>query len=533
MSRASAHPDDPAVSVRDRRAVSGRRRGLAVVALAAALAVGLSGCVQWFMPPQGSRTSTPSDEKVDAALKPYYQQKLSWKGCSDGMQCATAKAPLDWADPGGESIDLALIRQPATSGNAKGSLLINPGGPGGSGYDFVRDSVDYATSKKLQASYDIVGFDPRGVGHSSAVSCYTDPKAFDEYIYGITPGTPGSDEWLAAAEKSNQQFGQDCLKGTGELLGHVDTVSAARDLDMLRAALGDKKLNYLGYSYGTFLGATYADLFPKKTGHLVLDGALDPATSDFDVTLTQAKGFESAFRAYLKDCLTRKGCPFASSVDDSVAEVEQLFGSVQQSPILDSDGRELGTSALFTAIIYPLYSKESWPYLDQLFSDVFSGSAQVAFQLADAYYSRDDKGDYADNSTEAFISINCLDYKNDDSDPATMRQQAVQLADEAPLFGPQMAFGGAGCVGWPFQGTRDRVAISADGSAPIIVVGTTNDPATPYVWAQAMAKQLQNGHLVTYNGEGHTAYNKSNSCVNNAVDGFFLDDKVPTKDPDC
>ncbi|TPW73479.1 alpha/beta hydrolase [Schumannella sp. 10F1B-5-1] len=540
MTRASAtraarpsrteRPARPTRAARPERAP--RRRVLAAVALAAAIGVGLSGCVQWFLPPQGSRTSTPSDEKVDAQLEPYYQQTLTWKGCGDGMQCTTAKAPLDWSDPGGERIDLALIRQPATGGDAKGSLLINPGGPGGSGYDFVRDSVDYATSEGLQRDYDVVGFDPRGVGHSSAVSCYTDPKAFDDYVYGITPGEPGSDGWIAAAEQSNQQFGKDCLSGTGDLLGHVDTVSAARDLDMLRSALGDKKLNYLGYSYGTFLGATYADLFPKKTGHLVLDGALDPATSDFDVTLTQAKGFESAFRAYLDDCLTRQACPFSGSTDAAVTEVENLFASVQRSPIRNSDGRELGTSALFTAIIYPLYSKQSWPYLDQLFDDVFAGSAKVAFTLADAYYERDQNGTYANNSTEAFIAINCLDYKNDD-DPATMRSQAQQLATEAPLFGPQMAYGGVGCAGWPFPGTRDRVAIAAEGSAPILVVGTTNDPATPYVWAQAMAKQLQNGHLITYHGEGHTAYNKSNSCVDDAVDDFFLDDTVPSKDPDC
>jgi len=509
------------------------RRYVRTVALVAALAVSglLAGCTTWFAPPTAERTSTPTMEEVAPELEAYYHQVLEWDGCGDGMQCTTATAPVDWDDPTGETIELALSRHTAT-GEKRASLLVNPGGPGGSGYDFVLDSVDFATSARLQESFDIVGFDPRGVGRSTAVSCYEEPSEFDSYIYGVTDGDKGSDEWIAAAEQSNRAFGERCLELTGPLLEHVDTISAARDLDMLRAALGDEKLDYLGFSYGTFLGATYADLFPEKTGRLVLDGAIDPATSEFEVTKTQAMGFESAFRAYLEDCLGRDGCPFRGSVDSALAETRQLLDRLDLQPLRHSDGRELTSSTMFTAIILPLYNQQNWSYLDTLFTEVRSGQSETAFVLADTYYDRDADGAYASNSTEALIAINCLDYVSE-SDPGIMRAQAEELVELAPVLGPQMTYGGTGCSTWPFQSTRERGPIAAGGSADILVIGTTNDPATPYVWAENLADQLENGHLVTYDGEGHTAYNKSNDCINDTVDGFLVEGTVPESDPLC
>jgi len=509
-----------------------RSARIAIIAAVLALVVPLTGCVSAFVPTPESTTSTPTGEKVAADLAPFYGQVLKWKSCAGGdFQCTTASAPLDWANPGTAKISLALIRKPAT-GTRLGSLLVNPGGPGASGYDFVKDSVSYAVDAKLQASYDIVGFDPRGVNKSSAVSCYDKPAQLDAYLFTIPSAPTYSDAWIAENEASAAAFGQACLKYTGDLLGFVDTNSAARDLDLLRATLGDKKLNYLGYSYGTLLGATFAELFPTKTGHLVLDGALDPATSDFDVTKVQAEGFESALTAYLKDCLTGKDCPFTGSVTGALARIRALLDSLDASPIRSSDGRELGSATMFTAIILPLYSKSSWKYLDTLFSSVEKGDADYAFKLADGYYERNANGTYNDNSTEAFIAINCLDYKSTSTD-ATMRAEAAELKKVAPTLGPQMSYGGTSCADWPYKSTRERGPIAAAGSAPIIVVGTTNDPATPYVWAKNLAAELQNGHLVTYTGEGHTAYNKSNSCVDDAVDDFFLHDTVPTEDPRC
>jgi len=509
------------------------RRAFLVVAAALAVVLPLSGCVAWFLPPTAaSATSTPTGEDVTAELAPYYHQVLKWTLCGDNQQCTTAKAPLDWSKPAGESIELALTRQTATGGKSMGSLLVNPGGPGASGYDFIQDSVDYATSENLQKSYDIVGFDPRGVEHSTAIKCYTKPAQLDSFIYDIPEGVRGTDAWISEVTKASAQFGEDCLDLTGDLLGNVDTISAAKDMDMLRAALGDDKLNYLGYSYGTLLGATYAELFPKKTGHLVLDGAVDPTVSNFELSATQAKGFESAMRAFLAECGTLKGCPFTGTADESMALIRTLLDRLDASPIRNSDGRELGANTMFTAIIYPLYNVENWPYLVNLFTSVMQGNATVAFTLADAYNDRTSDGTYSSNSTEAFTSINCLDYPVD-SKIATMRAQAQELDEIAPTFGHLMSYGGTGCADWPFPPTAQRGPIAAAGSADILVVGTTNDPATPYVWSKSLAGQLENGHLITYKGEGHTAYNKSNACVNNAVDDYFIKDVVPTSDPSC
>jgi pimeloyl-ACP methyl ester carboxylesterase len=510
----------------------GTRRSVSAVALGVALTVALTGCVSWFLPPSGSATSTPTDEAVAAELEPFYHQIIAWEGCGGGMQCATAIAPLDWADPAAGEIELALVRQPATSGDRIGSLLINPGGPGGSGYDFVKDSVDYATSERLQSRFDVVGFDPRGVGRSTPVTCYEDPSELDDFIYGLNPGLPGSDEWLAAASEATREFGERCLELTGPLLAVVDTASAARDLDMLRAALGDTTLHYLGYSYGTLLGQVYAELFPSKTGRLVLDGAVDPASTDFEATATQAEGFESALRAFLEDCADASDCPFDGSVDDSLATIRSFLDRLDRSPLAADDGRQLGSSAMFTAIILPLYNQSNWIYLRELFTTTFEGDPSYAFQLADNYNGRNPDGSYLTNQTEAFISINCLDARGDGT-VETMRAEAAELAELAPVLGPQMSWGGTGCPNWPVPAQRDRVPIVAVGSADILVIGTTNDPATPYRWAVTVAETLENGHLVTYEGEGHTAYNKSNACINDTVDAFLTDGTVPESDPRC
>ncbi|WP_395640133.1 alpha/beta hydrolase [Pseudolysinimonas sp.] len=511
-----------------------KRLALALVG-AVAVTTLLSGCLQWFQPPTIESTSQPTNEEVAADLVEYYHQVLTWQSCGGGLLCTTARAPMDWANPAEAEIELALVRHPAT-GTKLGSLLVNPGGPGGSGYDFVYDSVDYATSATLQGSYDIVGFDPRGVGRSSAVSCYDDPAFLDTFNYGDgttdEAGPIGSDAWIADLAESNAEFAAACLEFTGPLLQFVDTVSAARDLDLLRAVLGDEKLNFLGYSYGTFLGATYADLYPQNTGHLVLDGAIDPSTTDFEVTKTQAVGFESAFRAYLEDCVTREACPFGGTVDDAMVQTGELLGALNEDPIRAPDGRLLWGGTMFIAIILPLYNQESWPFLDDLFTEVAAGDTTTAFFLADNYNGRNSDGTYRDNSTEAFISINCLDYESVVTND-TMRAEAASLAEAAPIFGPVMSYGGTLCESWPFPPTRQRVDIVAEGSADILVLGTTNDPATPYVWAVALADQLENGHLVTYEGEGHTAYTTGNPCVQGVVDAFFIDDVVPSDDPRC
>ena len=506
-----------------------RARRLGVVAVALAALVALTGCLPTFLE-SAKPVSTPTGEEVAADLEPFYTQVLEWERCGDGMGCATATAPLDWDDPAAGEIELALVRHIAR-GDRLGSLLVNPGGPGGSGYDFVAESLDYAVGQPLQDRFDIVGFDPRGVGRSSAVRCY-DAAQMDDYLYGIVPGERGSDEWVQAVGDAAAEFGEACADRTGALLGEVDTVSAARDLDLLRAILGDERLNYLGYSYGTFLGATYADLYPDKVGRMVLDGALDPSASDTEVTQAQAVGFEHALRAYLEDCLSGTDCPFTGTADAAMQEVAALLESVDASPLRGTDGRMVGADTLLTAIIYPLYSPESWPYLSQMLESVMLGSGDAALAFADGYNGRNEDGTYRDNSTEAFRAINCLDYTYQ-PDVQVMREKAAAIAEVAPTIGPWFGYGDLSCIDWPYRSDRERGELHATGAAPILVVGTTGDPATPYEWAVSLADQLDSGVLVTYEGEGHTAYNKSNACVSNAVESYFIDGTVPASDPRC
>lgn len=502
--------------------------GLTAIALAATLA--LSGCVSWFLPPEVSSTSTPTDETVDVALEPFYRQVLVWQPC-DGKQCTTAVAPLDWQNPGGATIELALVRQPATSDERQGSLFVNPGGPGASGFSFVQQSVDFATDERLQAAYDVVGFDPRGVGRSSPVRCHDDPAELDAYLYGVRTGAPGSAEYLAEQTQRVTAFGARCLELTGDLLANVDTPSVARDLDMLRAVVGDEKLHYLGYSYGTLIGAVYADLFPHRVGRMVLDGALDPSATEFEMTLAQAQGFEGALDRYLAACVERSGCPFEGSASAASGSVAALLDDLVTNPLEARDGRMLTPAAMFAAIILPLYNTSTWPRLDELFGTVQKGDPEFAMRLADDYNGREGNGGYPHNATEAFVAIGCLDERTP-ADDTTLQSQAAQLEKSAPALGLQMAWG-SGCSAWPVPERRQREPIVAPGSPDILVVGTTGDPATPYEWSVTLAGTLDNGHLLTYEGEGHTAYNKSNACVNTAVDDFLVSGTLPGQPARC
>lgn len=502
------------------------RPGVAAV-ISGLVVLTLSACSAPVVPPADLKP-----EAIPAEYLPFYEQPLEWSSCHEDLDCAVVRAPIDWQSPKGNTLELSLVRHEATGTGKLGSLFVNPGGPGASGVNFVVNSLDYAVSSEVQKDYDVIGFDPRGVGESTPVTCVDSSAQLDEFLFGVLHSARESPEWLAEREAAGKEFADGCLEKTGELLGHVDTLSAARDLDMLRALLGDRQLNYLGYSYGTLLGAIYAETFPLNVGRMVLDGALDPESSSFDVTLTQAVGFENALRAYLADCLASSDCPFSGSVDSAMAQVGQLLNNLDGAPLVASDGRVLGPDAMVTATIAPLYDAQAWGYLSDIFTAVQEGTADAAFGAVDWYYNRGEDGTYGDNSTEAFYAINCLDYPAQ-SDPVQWEADAQELKRQAPVIGSYLAWGDQLCVEWPFHAVRTPAKISARGAGDILVVGTTGDPATPYRWAQNLAAQLDRGHLLTYNGEGHTAYNKSNSCVNDAVDSFLLRGKVPASDPQC
>ena len=504
------------------------------IAVTVAVALVVSACVPLAFLGQGERDGNPAPSlpaEPGNSVESFAEQEPDWQSCLDGMQCADVYAPLDWADPAGERITLHLVKQPATGGDPIGTLFVNPGGPGASGADYVADNIDSAVQDDVARAYDVIGWDPRGVGQSAPVSCL-DAAGMDEYLFGLgeEAGEVGSDEWIAAARAESKEFGAACAESSGALLEHVDTGSTVQDLDMLRGIVGDTKLNYLGYSYGTYIGARYADAYPEKVGRLVLDGAMDPSASLSEVVREQTRGFELALRAYVTDCIERNDCPFTGNVDESMAAIGTLLDRIEATPLQGSDGRMLTSSTMLTAIITPLYSQSNWGYLDQLFETAAEGDADVALSLADFYYDRSN-GEYLSNSTEAFAAINCLDYPNAD-DVDQMRKEAAELDEIAPTIGRFQGFGDLSCAGWPYPGVEERSAVSAEGADPILVVGTTGDPATPYRWAVSLADQLDDAVLLTYEGEGHTAYGE-NDCVNAAVDAYLLEGVLPNNGLVC
>jgi len=497
-----------------------RRAAVATIAVAALL---LSGCSFLPDPPAPTRSATPDVSGVDEDLVPFYSQELAWEECGTGFDCTTVRAPLDWAEPDLGEIGLAIIRQRATDGDPLGSLLVNPGGPGASGVELIRDSIGFATGEALQQHYDVIGFDPRGVGESTAVRCL-DAVGMDAYLYDVPAAARGTQEWTDELNARNEAFAAACDANSEGILPYITTVQAARDMDLLRAVLGDEKLNLLGYSYGTFLGATYAELYPERVGRFVLDGAIDPQTSELEVSTTQAIGFESALRAYMASCLRTSDCPFAGTVDDGMADIGTLLASVDRAPLAGADGRRLGADTLLTGIIAALYNQGNWPTLTTALRETLQGNPATAFLLADFYYARSD-GRYTDNSTEAFLAYNCMDYPDAPTPEQEEAARAV-LAEKAPTVAPYWD-GVDLCEVWPYEPTGTRDALTARGAAPIVVIGTTNDPATPYEWSVALADQLASAVLITRVGEGHTGYLKGNECVDEAVEAYFIDGTVP------
>ena len=499
-----------------------------LIAILVALPLLITGCA---VAPAAAPSAVAD---VSPALQPFYGQTISWHACGS-IKCATIKAPLDWTRPTmASAINIALNYVPSTGSADKGWLLENPGGPGGSGIGFVKDGGSQAGSDYLRQHYNLVGFDPRGVQNSSKVTCLSASQT-DHFLYDPTPGVIGSTTEYNATVTAYKTFSAACKKNTGALLGHVDTVEAARDMDLIRALLGQSKLNYLGFSYGTFLGATYAALYPQNVGRFVLDGAIDPTVSDEDSSAYQLQAFDTALHNYLKNCLTVSAstCPFTGSVDNAMATITSFFKKLETTSIKTTLGRKLYLPGALTGLIMTMYSNDYWKYASAAFSSAFRGDGSLFLQLADAYNERNSGGGYANNMLEANMAINCLDGRSDSS-KAAMNAQNARLAKLSPFFGRYWRNGALGCAYWPYKVIAGPSSYAATGSAPIVVVGTTGDPATPYWEAQNLAnKILANGHLITYNGEGHTAYGRSNSCVVDAVDAYLVNGTVPTKDPNC
>lgn len=489
----------------------------------------LSGCTSG-----GSEVASAEPAAVPAALRPYYEQKLSWRDCGvPGFQCSSLKVPLDYADPGsGQDIELAVARRVATGpGKRLGSLLVNPGGPGGSGIGYLQGYAGIGYPAAVRARYDMVSFDPRGVARSSPVECLTG-QGMDRFTQvDQTPDDAAERALLVAAFK---EFAAACQARSQRVLPHVSTVEAARDMDMLRGVLGDEKLNYVGASYGTFLGATYADLFPGRVGRLVLDGAMDPSRPALELNRDQTEGFETAFRSFAKDCAKEPDCPLGRGNPDAVAQnLKEFFRKLDAQPVPSGEpGRPLGEALATTGVIAALYDESAWPQLRTALTDAMNGDGAGLLALADNYYEREGDGTYA-NLMFANTAVNCLDQPPAFSGPEAVQAALPSFEKASPVFGAGLAWASLNCAYWPVKATGTAKPIAAKGAAPIVVVGTTRDPATPYKWAKALADQLDSGTLLTYDGDGHTAYGRGSDCVDTAINRYLLEGQAPPPAKRC
>ncbi|KUH39886.1 MULTISPECIES: alpha/beta hydrolase [Streptomyces] len=468
-----------------------------------------------------------------AALRPYYAQRPAWRDCGvPDFQCATLKAPLDYARPGDGQVKLAVARTKATGpGKRIGSLLVNPGGPGGSAVDYLQAYAGIGYPAPVRARYDMVAVDPRGVARSAPVRCLDGP-AMDAYTQvDQTPDDRRETDRLTAAYK---KFAAACAERSARVLPHVSTVEAARDMDIVRAALGDAKLNYVGASYGTFLGATYAELFPERTGRLVLDGAMDPSRTARETNRDQAAGFDTAFRSFAADCVGQADCPLGNaSVQDATARMKAFLTALDRKPVPTGEPRRpLGEALATIGVITAMYDEAAWPQLRGALTRAMDGEGAGLLALADSYYEREADGDYS-NLMAANAAVNCLDQPSAFTTPAAVAAAVPSFEKASPVFGRGLAWASLGCAYWPVEATGTAHRIRAEGAAPIVVVGTTRDPATPYAWARSLAAQLSSGTLLTYDGDGHTAYGRGSDCVDTAINTYLLRGTPPPPGKRC
>ncbi|MEV5870002.1 alpha/beta hydrolase [Streptomyces tendae] len=480
---------------------------------------------------------TPLPQATPSELAPYYEQKLAWRDCGvPGFQCATMKAPLDYAKPGEGDVRLAVARKKATGpGKRLGSLLVNPGGPGGSAIGYLQQYAGIGYPAKVRAQYDMVAVDPRGVARSEPVECLDGPE-MDAYTQtDVTPDDGGETDELVDAYK---EFAEGCGADAPKLLRHVSTLEAARDMDVLRAVLGDEKLTYVGASYGTFLGATYAGLFPDRTGRLVLDGAMDPSLPARRLNLEQTEGFETAFQSFAKDCVRQSDCPLGdkNTAPDQVGKnLKSFFDDLDAKPLPagDADGRKLTESLATTGVIAAMYDEGAWQQLrESLTSAIKEKDGAGLLILSDSYYEREADGGYS-NLMFANAAVNCLDLPAAFSSPDEVRDALPEFEKASPVFGEGLAWSSLNCAYWPVKPTGEPHRIEAAGATPIVVVGTTRDPATPYRWAEALSDQLASGHLLTYEGDGHTAYGRGSTCIDSAINTYLLRGTAPEDGKRC
>ncbi len=514
------------------------RGRLAVPTTLLALSVVLAGCTSF-----ADRVGEDAATTTTSAVPEPEAAPIDWTDCNDqirelvagrpgserdlSFECGRTEVPISYDEPQGATLPLFLVRVVSgTQTDRIGSLVVNPGGPGASGADAVI-RLALTLPEEILGRFDIVGFDPRGVGLSTPVECISDE---DKEASVAAEPRPTTAEQLDAAFASIQELADGCVAEYGDALGTFNTVDTARDMDRLREALGDEQLSYLGYSYGTVLGSTYAELFPDKVRALVLDGAVDPDTDLRANAEQRAAGLEAGFDAFAANCTgLLAGCALGAEPRQFV---EQVIARAGQAPIPSTEPgetRQATPGVVLAAVRSGLTGPESWPQLAQALASAQSGDSKGLLSLADSYSGRLADGTYS-NLLDANIAINCADH-DDRFEESEIRDLAAQWNAQYPLFGAASAIGLFTCSVWEAERTPlpER---NAEGSAPILVVGNSGDPVTPLPGAVDMAGQLEAGVLLTWQGQGHTAYPKS-ECVNAAVNSYLIDLAAPADGLTC
>lgn len=494
-----------------------------IVTMVSALA--LAACSQ--APTVTPIPTEPVTSSASPDLARFVDQQITWTNCGDA-ECSHITVPLDYEQPDARTIDLAVTRVPATGENRLGSLLLNPGGPGASAFDYAK-AADFVVGEEIRGAFDIVGVDPRGVGKSDAITCLTNEQR-DALIE--VDGSPDDAADRAAIQAAAQIPARECTRADAELAAHMGTVNVARDFDIVRAVLGDERLNFLGKSYGTAIGAVYAELFPGRVGRMVLDGVLPPELTLEEVSLGQVDGFEDALVDFARDCSEQRDCPFEG---DGVQVRQSLIDTLKglDGEPMTFEGRTVNEAVASYAVLMYLYSPpgDYEQLRDALNQLVHEGDASRLMNMLDARVSRGPDGQYFDNGTDAFYAVTCADDTSAQS-IAQVEALAQEWAKRSPLFGASLAYGMLFCEGWP-AATAPVVQTVAEGAAPILVVSTTHDPATPHQWGQMLAERLDSGVLLTWDGRRHTAYGEGSSCVDQAVDAYLLRGKLPPEGTIC
>lgn len=490
----------------------------------AALALVASACGRGDDPtitvPSPSVAASPSAAAVPLPFRP---QPLVWQDCESGFQCATLSVPFVDADPGKGTVELALTRRSvAEPARRLGSLVVNPGGPGASAVGYLHEAWQQIPPD-VRARFDLVAFDPRGVGRSAPVRCGTTAE-LDRY-FALDPSPDDAAE-LTALERGSAQLVAGCQARSGGTLPYVSTADAARDLDKVRAALGEDTLTYLGYSYGTALGAAYLDQFPTRVRAMVLDGGIDPTLTWDRLLEGQSTGFDRALEAFLADC-QRTRCAFRQQVQGELgAAYDRLSAQVERVPLRGDGTRTVGPGEFSLGVGAGLYSKRSgWPAIAAALTAAERGDGGPLLTLNDSYLDRE-AGGYA-NVSEANLAVNCID-RPWPRETAPYLALAERVRPDAPRFGPAIALSGLACADWPVAPVGRPHPVTAPGAPPVVVIGTTGDPATPFAWSAALADQLSSGVLLTYRGDGHTVYRVgAPSCLRTPVDRYLLTGVAP------